>query len=181
MASGRLTGPTFELPDDRREDLVEGVRSALLASRICAFAQGMDLIRQGSAEHGWAIPAAEVARIWTGGCIIRARILGPIREALEREPGIPNLLLDPTLGRMVEETQGGWRLAVASAARMGLPVPCWSAALAYFDAYRTGRLPQNLTQAQRDWFGAHTYRRRDEPEGLAIHTDWAGLAQEARA
>ncbi|HET9582351.1 MAG TPA: decarboxylating NADP(+)-dependent phosphogluconate dehydrogenase [Gemmatimonadota bacterium] len=180
-ASGRLGGPAFALPTLEREDLAEDARQALYASRICAFAQGMDLIRQGSAEHGWGIPAAEVARVWTGGCIIRARLLEPIREALLRDPELPNLLLDERLGRAVEQNQGGWRRAVASAARIGLPVPCWSAALAYFDAFRTERLPQSLTQAQRDWFGAHTYHLLDDPEGAPVHTDWAALAAEARA
>ncbi|MGH7550934.1 MAG: decarboxylating NADP(+)-dependent phosphogluconate dehydrogenase [Gemmatimonadota bacterium] len=180
-ASRQLAGPAFALPANEREDLAEDVRQALYASRICAFAQGMDLIRQGSTEHGWEIPPAEVARIWTGGCIIRARLLEPIREALQRDPELPNLLLDEDLGRAVEQAQDGWRRAVASAARIGLPVPCWSAALAYFDAFRTERLPQNLTQAQRDWFGAHTYHLLDDPGGEPIHTDWATLAAEARA
>jgi 6-phosphogluconate dehydrogenase len=180
-ASRRLAGPAFALPDNEREDLAEDVRQALYASRICAFAQGMDLIRQGSAEHGWEIPPAEVARVWTGGCIIRARLLEPIRGALQQDPDLPNLLLDEGLGREVEQAQDGWRRAVASAARIGLPVPCWSAALAYFDAFRTERLPQNLTQAQRDWFGAHTYRLLDDPGGEPIHTDWAALAAETRA
>jgi 6-phosphogluconate dehydrogenase len=180
-ASRRLAGPAFALPTNERDDLAEDVRQALYASRICAFAQGMGLIRQGSTEHGWQIPEAEVARVWTGGCIIRARLLEPIREALQRDPELPNLLLDEHLGRAVEKAQDGWRRAVASAARIGLPVPCWSAALAYFDALRTERLPQNLTQAQRDWFGAHTYQLLDDPEGEPIHTDWATLAAEARA
>jgi 6-phosphogluconate dehydrogenase len=180
-ASRRLAGPAFALPTNERDDLAEDVRQALYASRICAFAQGMDLIRQGSTEHGWQIPEAEVARVWTGGCIIRARLLEPIREALQRDPELPNLLLDEHLGRAVEKAQDGWRRAVASAARIGLPVPCWSAALAYFDALRTERLPQSLTQAQRDWFGAHTYQLLDDPEGEPIHTDWATLAAEARA
>lgn len=181
VASRRLAGPALARSDNEREDLAEDVRQALYASRICAFAQGMDLIRQGSLAHGWEIPPAEVARVWTGGCIIRARLLDPIREALQREPDLPNLLLDEALGREVEEAQDGWRRAVSAAARIGLPVPCWSAALAYFDAFRTERLPQNLIQAQRDWFGAHTYRLLDDPEGKAVHTDWAALAAEARA
>ncbi len=180
-ASRRLAGPAFAVPTHERDDLAEDVRQALYAARICAFAQGMDLIRQGSAEHGWEIPVAEVARVWTGGCIIRARVLEPIREALRRDPDLSNLLLDEGLGREVERAQDGWRRAVASAARIGLPVPCWSAALAYFDAFRTERLPQNLTQAQRDWFGAHAYHLLDDPEGEPIHTDWAALAAEARA
>ncbi|HET6340950.1 MAG TPA: decarboxylating NADP(+)-dependent phosphogluconate dehydrogenase [Gemmatimonadota bacterium] len=180
-ASRRLAGPAFALPGDELEDLAEDARRALYASRICAFAQGMDLIRQGSTEHGWGIAAGEVARVWMGGCIIRARLLEPIREALQRDPDLPNLLLDEHLGRAVEQAQDGWRRAVASAARIGLPVPCWSAALAYFDAFRTERLPQNLTQAQRDWFGAHTYHLLDDPDGQPIHTDWAALAAEPRA
>jgi 6-phosphogluconate dehydrogenase len=180
-ASRKLAGPSSALLAHELERLAEDARQALYASRICAFAQGMDLIRQGSAEHGWGIPSAEVARVWTGGCIIRARVLEPIGEALRRDPALPNLLLDEILGREVERAQDGWRRAVAAAVRIGLPVPCWSAALAYFDAFRTERLPQNLTQAQRDWFGAHTYRRLDDPTGEPIHTDWAALAAETRA
>jgi 6-phosphogluconate dehydrogenase len=180
-ASRRLAGPALAIPDHEREDLAEDVRRALYASRICAFAQGMDLIRLGSTDHGWEIPTAEVARVWSGGCIIRARLLEPIRAALQRDPDLPNLLLDEALGLEVEQAQAGWRRAVAWAARIGLPVPTWSAALAYFDAFRTERLPQNLTQAQRDWFGAHTYHLLDDPEGEPIHTDWAALAAETRA
>ncbi|HKY59875.1 MAG TPA: NADP-dependent phosphogluconate dehydrogenase [Gemmatimonadota bacterium] len=178
VASRRLAGPASALPRNEREELAEDVRRALYASRICAFAQGMDLIRQGSAEHGWGIPPAEVARVWMGGCIIRARLLDPIRVALEHDPDLSNLLLDEALGRAVVEAQRGWRRAVAAAIRLGLPVPCWSAGLAYFDAFRSERLPQNLTQAQRDWFGAHTYHLLDDPGGTPIHTDWAALAAE---
>ncbi|HUP02168.1 MAG TPA: NADP-dependent phosphogluconate dehydrogenase [Gemmatimonadota bacterium] len=160
-------------------DRIGAVADALYASRICAFAQGMDLIGAGSAEYGWEIPRAEVARIWMGGCIIRSRLLEPIRAAFERRPGLENLLLDPEIGDLLEAAQAGWRRALALAQERGIPAPCWSAALAYFDAYRTAGLPQNLTQAQRDWFGAHTYHRLDDPGGQAVHTDWESLAARA--
>ncbi|MFN2382979.1 MAG: NADP-dependent phosphogluconate dehydrogenase [Gemmatimonadota bacterium] len=157
-----------------REEWIQAARDALDASRVCAFAQGMDLISAGSAENGWAIPRAEVARLWTGGCIIRARLLDDLRAAYECQPDLPNLLMDETLGDRVERSQAGWRRAIAAATARGIPTPCWSAALAWFDMARTARLPQNLIQAQRDYFGAHTYRRLDGAAGTpAIHTDWA--------
>lgn len=178
-ASRMLDGPGSEPPSlspDAVASRVSTVRDALYASRICAFAQGLDLIRNASNEQKWRIPRAEVARIWMGGCIIRARLLGPIRDALAARPDIDNLLLDETIATEIEGSQGGWRQAVSEAAVIGVPTPVWSASLAYYDAYRTARLPQNLTQAQRDFFGAHTYRRLDDADGPPIHTDWASEA-----
>ncbi|HEY7473288.1 MAG TPA: NADP-dependent phosphogluconate dehydrogenase, partial [Gemmatimonadota bacterium] len=122
----------------------------------------------------------EVARVWTGGCIIRSRLLGPIRRAFLEQPDLSNLLLDAEVGARAETAQAGLRRALAEAERRGLPAPCWSAALAYFDAFRAARLPQSLTQAQRDYFGAHTYRRLDDPAGRPVHTDWPRFAGEAR-
>ncbi|CAN5234108.1 NADP-dependent phosphogluconate dehydrogenase [soil metagenome] len=172
-ASREISGPSQTAGD--RAELADAVGDALYASRICAFAQGMDLIAAGSPEYGWEIPRAEVARIWMGGCIIRSRLLTLIRAAFDRRADLPNLLLDDEVGDQVEAAQSGWRRAVATALELGIPAPCGSAALAYFDAYRTARLPQNLTQAQRDSFGAHTYHRLDDPDGNAVHTDWQNL------
>ena len=172
-ASGLLQGPS---PSDGadRDGLVPAVRDALYAARICAFAQGMDLLGTASAEYGWSIDRAEVARVWTGGCIIRSRLLDPVRRAYLDRPDLPHLLLDSDLGARIEGAQAGLRRALGEAQRRGLPAPVWSAALAYFDAFRSARLPQSLTQAQRDYFGAHGYRRLDDPDGSPVHTDWAG-------
>ena len=178
-ASGRLQAPPTLSPTDR-DAVIAAARDALYASRIVAFAQGMDLIGAASREYGWAIERAEVARVWTGGCIIRSRLLEPVRRAFLERPDIPNLLLDAEIGARLESAQAGLRRALAEAERRGLPAPCWGAALAYFDAYRSARLPQNLTQAQRDYFGAHTYRRLEAPDGPPVHTDWIDLVGDAR-
>jgi 6-phosphogluconate dehydrogenase len=171
-AARRLAGPTpsdsFE--SERGGELVGELHDALYAARICTYAQGMALIRTASDHYKWNITLAEMARIWKGGCIIRARLLDPVRHAFTAQPGLVNLLLDPALGDAVEEAQTGWRRTVARAASGGLPLPAHASALAYFDAYRSERLPQNLTQAQRDAFGAHTYERIEG--GGAVHSDW---------
>jgi 6-phosphogluconate dehydrogenase len=155
-----------------KERLIEDVQRALYASRICAYAQGMSLIRAGSKEYGWRIGLAEVARIWKGGCIIRAALLDPIRRALGRRKAPSNLLLDRKLGSEVRRARPAWQRVLGAAQKLGIPVPAMSASIAYFDAYRSERLPQNLIQAQRDAFGAHTYERTDQPERGPIHTDW---------
>jgi 6-phosphogluconate dehydrogenase len=153
-----------------REEVVNDLAHGLYASRVCAYAQGMALIRAGSDHYGWNVNLAEIARIWKAGCIIRARLLDPVRSAFTASPALANLLLDGALGDSVEGAQAGWRRTVARAAAAGIPMPAHTSALAYFDAYRTARLPQNLTQAQRDAFGAHRYERTDRP-GL-VHSDW---------
>jgi 6-phosphogluconate dehydrogenase len=140
----------------------------------------MDLVCTASREYGWSIDRAEVARVWTGGCIIRSRLLDPVRRAFLERPDLPNLLLDGEIATRFERAQEGLRRTLAAAQRRGIPTPCLGAALAYVDAYRTARLPQNLTQAQRDYFGAHTYRRLDAPDASPVHTDWAGLIGDAR-
>ena len=150
--------------------LVADLEDALYASRICTYAQGMALIRAGSAQYRWEINLAEIARIWKGGCIIRARLLDHVRSAFAATPALVNLLLDEALGNAVTAAQSGWRRTIGRAAAAGIPVPAHAAALGYFDAYRSPRLPQNLTQAQRDAFGAHKYERTDRP-GM-VHTDW---------
>jgi 6-phosphogluconate dehydrogenase len=166
-------GPAYS--GDKRE-LVQAVHDALYASKICCYAQGMSLIRAGSEEWQWNINLREMARIWKGGCIIRARFLDSIMRAFERQPDLPNLLLDSEFMTGMQRSERSWRKLIASAVQMGIPVPALSASLSYFDSYRSARLPQNLTQAQRDFFGAHTYQRADRPTAGFVHTDWAGLS-----
>jgi 6-phosphogluconate dehydrogenase len=155
----------YELPDP-----LGTLREALYASRICAYAQGMALIAAASRAHDWHINLAEIARIWKGGCIIRARLLDPIRQAFARNPELPNLLVDEELRGVVSGALWEWRMAAVLAGVEGVPMPAHAASLAYCDSYRSARLPQNLTQAQRDAFGAHKYERIDRP-GLQ-HTEW---------
>jgi 6-phosphogluconate dehydrogenase len=171
-ASARLAAPSPKFALPAREGIVKAIHDALYAAKICSYAQGMSLIRAGSAEYRWNINLAEVARIWTGGCIIRARFLASIMRAFQQSPALPSLLLDEEIGRDVTAAQPGWRQVVGLAVALGVPVPALSASLAYFDSYRSARLPQNLTQAQRDAFGAHTYERTDRPDLGFIHTDW---------
>ncbi|HEY0378071.1 MAG TPA: NADP-dependent phosphogluconate dehydrogenase [Pyrinomonadaceae bacterium] len=171
-ASDALKGPGAAGWSGDKRQLIDAVRDALYASKICSYAQGFNLIRAGSEEYKWDINPGEMARIWKGGCIIRARFLDSIKTAYQREPGLRNLLLDEDFRAWMETAQGNWRAAVGVAQAHGVPVLAMGASLAYFDSYRTADLPQNLTQAQRDYFGAHTYERADKPELGAIHTDW---------
>ena len=155
------------------EDKVEGITdlgSALYASRICAYAQGMALIRAASDQYKWGIDLAEIARIWKGGCIIRAKLLDPVRAAFTTSPDLKNLLLDRAMIDALAGAEDGWRATVQMGVAAGIPLPAHASALSYFDSYRSARLPQNLTQAQRDAFGAHTYERLDRPG--AVHSDW---------
>ena len=171
-ASGLLKGPDpaagFAGVDRTR--VIADLEAALYAARICDYAQGMALIRAGAEKYGWTIDLAEIGRIWKGGCIIRAQLLDPVRNAFKAAPDLANLLLDPAIGDLVESAQAGWRQTVARTAVSGIPMPAHTSALGYFDSYRTARLPQSLTQAQRDAFGAHTYERIDRPG--AVHSDW---------
>jgi 6-phosphogluconate dehydrogenase len=171
-ASQRLSGPpkSREYTGAERSQVIADLQDALYAARICAYAQGMALIRAGSERYDWGINLAEIGRIWKGGCIIRARLLDPVRQAFARTPGLVNLLVDPAIADGVGNAQGGWRRTVARAADAGIPMLAHTTALGYFDSYRTARLPQSLTQAQRDAFGAHTYERTDRPG--AVHSDW---------
>jgi 6-phosphogluconate dehydrogenase len=168
-AAGVLKGPAGRFSGDRA-GLVTSIRDALFASKICSYAQGFALMRAAEKEHGWQLRMDEISAIWRGGCIIRARFLNDIRDAFRRDPGLPNLLLDPFFRGKIHDGQAGWRAAVAAAVELGVPVPAFSSALAYFDSYRAGRLPANLIQAQRDYFGAHTYQRVDRPG--TFHTEW---------
>ena len=166
----RATDPRAGFAHLSRDDATGAVRDALYAARICSYAQGMALIAAGSSHYEWHVDLAEMARIWKGGCIIRARLLDPVRRAFSEGRSPVNLLLDPELGDALERAAPAWRTAVQAAVAGGIPVPALSASLAYFDSYRTARLPQNLTQAQRDAFGAHTFERVERP-GF-IHVDW---------
>jgi 6-phosphogluconate dehydrogenase len=153
-----------------RTRLIDAVRDALYASKIVSYAQGMELLRSGSAEYKWNLNLSDIATIWRGGCIIRAKFLNRIVEAYRRDAGLHNLLLDRYFTRIIRRTQRNWRVAILAAIKHGVAVPAFSASLAYFDSYRQARLPANLLQAQRDFFGAHTYERIDKPG--VFHTDW---------
>jgi 6-phosphogluconate dehydrogenase len=155
-----------------QRELVRAVHEALVASKICSYAQGMSLIHAGSLAYSWNINLKEMARIWKAGCIIRARVLDSIMRAFERQPELANLLLDPEFQADIQHREAGWRRVVQTAAGLGIPVPAFSASLAYYDSYTSAQLPQNLTQAQRDFFGAHTYQRADDPDGPFVHSDW---------
>ncbi|MBI3912207.1 MAG: NADP-dependent phosphogluconate dehydrogenase [Armatimonadetes bacterium] len=172
-ASETLCGPAPQPPADVNR-FIDQVEGALYAAKICAYAQGMALLAKASAEYGYSLELAEIARIWKGGCIIRARLLDHIRRAYQRRPDLPNLLLDEEFRDALHARQDDWRAVVATAARNGIPTLAFGASLAYYDMYRTARLPTNLTQAQRDYFGAHEYQRIDR-EGV-FHTDWLRLA-----
>jgi len=162
---------TGSLEGDQKE-LITAIRDALAASMVCAYAQGMSLLHAASQEYEWQVDLREVARIWKGGCIIRARLLDTLMHAFERQPDLTNLLLDEEVRPWITEAEKGWRRTIAAAIQAGIPVAAMASALAYFDSYRSARLPQNLTQAQRDFFGAHTYQRIDRPEAPFEHTDW---------
>jgi hypothetical protein len=170
-ASTQLTGPTVNITTDKAE-LVKKVHDALYASKIISYAQGLDLIRTMGEKKGWGLDLGRIAAIWRGGCIIRARFLNRITDAYRTNPDLANLMLDPFFKDVLSKTQQNWREVVSIATLNGIPVPAFSASLGYYDSYRAARLPANLLQAQRDFFGAHTYERTDKPEGQMFHTDW---------
>jgi 6-phosphogluconate dehydrogenase len=172
-ATGVLRGPEPRTPSDR-EAFVRDVEMALYASKIISYSQGFALLNAMARESGWTINNGAVALMWRGGCIIRSVFLGKIKEAFDRNPKLANLLVDPYFSAEVGRAQPGWRRAVAAGVAGGIPLPAMSAALAYFDGYRSARLPANLLQAQRDYFGAHTYERVDRPRGQFFHTNWTG-------
>lgn len=158
-----------------RQELIDNVRKALYASKICSYAQGMNLIRAKGIEQGWNLNLGELARIWKGGCIIRAKFLDRIKQAYDRNPKLASLLIDPEFAQEMVDRQGAWRKVVTLAIQVGVSTPGMSASLAYFDTYRRGRLPANLVQAQRDYFGSHTYERTDM--GESYHTEWYKIAK----
>jgi len=167
-----LKGPDAEPFTGDKAAMVEAIREALYASKICSYAQGFQLMAYAQEEYGWTLNFGEIAQIFRGGCIIRAKFLQKITEAYERDPNLANLLLDPYFSEAIHTAQKSWRKVVALAAEHGVSIPTFSSALSYYDGYRTSRLPQNLLQAQRDYFGAHTYERTDEPRGKFYHIDW---------
>ncbi|MBE5232002.1 MAG: decarboxylating NADP(+)-dependent phosphogluconate dehydrogenase [Microcystis panniformis] len=170
-AAKELPGPGETYPGDAAL-FVDKVRDALYCSKMCSYAQGMALIAKASQEFNYNISLPESARIWKGGCIIRASFLDKIRKAFAENPGLPNLLLAPEFKQSILDRQEAWREVLVLANKLGIPVPAFSSSLDYFDSYRRANLPQNLTQAQRDYFGAHTYERTDKPRGEFFHTEW---------
>jgi 6-phosphogluconate dehydrogenase len=172
-ASVHIDGPQHTFSGNR-QGLIEHVRQALYASKIISYAQGYMLMREASKEYNWKLNFGGIALMWRGGCIIRSRFLGKIKEAYDKNPSLKNLLLDDYFNSEIHKTQDGWRKAITVAIEQGIPTPCFSTGLAFFDGYRTGRLPANLLQAQRDYFGAHTYERLDKPRGQFFHTNWTG-------
>lgn len=177
-AARKLKGPNQAIPAarnaKRRAALIEEVRQALYASKIISYAQGYMLMRAAAAEYGWKLNWGGIALMWRGGCIIRSRFLGKIKDAFDKKPKLKNLLLDDYFKGEIKKSQKGWRNIVAIAAKRGIPVPAFSTALSFFDSYRSAVLPANLLQAQRDFFGAHTYERVDKPRGQFFHTNWTG-------
>ena len=172
-AAKKLRGPRASFRGDR-EKFLGYLEQALYASKVCSYAQGFQLLRAASDEYGWKLNYGEVALMWRGGCIIRAQFLGNIKEAFDKRKKLANLLLDPHFRRTVMKAQRAWRKVIREAIKLGIPVPAMGTALNYFDAYRCERLPANVLQAQRDYFGAHTYERLDKPRGEFFHTNWTG-------
>jgi len=172
-ASKVLSGPHPSYSGDRAM-FINDIKSALYASKIVSYAQGYTLLREAAKEYGWELNYGGIALLWRGGCIIRSVFLSKIKDAFDQNPGLPNLLLDPFFKEKVEASQEGWRKVVATALVNGIPVPAFTTALNYFDGYRSERLPANMLQAQRDYFGAHTYERVDKPRGEFFHTNWTG-------
>jgi 6-phosphogluconate dehydrogenase len=170
-ASKQLTGITSEFSGDI-STFINQVKDALYCSKMCSYAQGMALLRKASDEFNYNLNLAEIARIWKGGCIIRAGFLDKIKSAFNDNPALPNLLLAPEFKQSILDRQKAWREVLITATKCGIPAPAFSASLDYFDSYRSASLPQNLTQAQRDYFGAHTYERIDKPRGEFFHTQW---------
>ncbi len=176
-ASEILKGAEKKFQGDRKS-FINDIRHALYASKIVSYAQGYVLMRTAASEFGWNLNFGGIALMWRGGCIIRSVFLGKIKEAFERNPNLTNLLLDPFFKEKIELSQDSWRRVVSTALQNGIPVPCFASALTYYDGYRTQRLPANLLQAQRDYFGAHTYERTDKPRGQFFHTNCTGRGGE---
>jgi 6-phosphogluconate dehydrogenase len=173
-ASKILAGPSARIHPADKKAFVAALRDALYAAKIVSYAQGFMLLRAAAKAYSWNLDYGRIALLWRGGCIIRSRFLGKIKEAFDRDRGLVNLLLDPYFKSEIERCQTGWRQVIASAVTAGIPLPAFSTALAFYDSYRCERLPANLLQAQRDFFGAHTYERVDRPRGEFHHTNWTG-------
>jgi 6-phosphogluconate dehydrogenase len=173
LASKVLQGPKSGFSGNK-EEFIENVRQGLYAAKIISYTQGFMLMRQAANDYKWKLNYGAIALMWRGGCIIRSRFLGDIKKAFDKAPDLKSLLLDAFFQKEISRVQGGWRKAASAAAELGIPVPCFSTGLAFYDGYRTDRLPANLLQAQRDYFGAHTYERLDQPRGKFFHTNWTG-------
>jgi 6-phosphogluconate dehydrogenase len=172
-ASKILKGPKPSFSGDKKAFIYD-LHDALYAAKVVSYAQGYELMKAASVEYNWDLNYGGIALMWRGGCIIRSRFLANIKEAFDTNPDLQNLLLDQFFTQKIEESQAGWRRVIASAVTNGIPVPCLTAGLNYYDGYRCERLPANLLQAQRDYFGAHTYERIDKPRGEFFHTNWTG-------
>lgn len=179
-ASKQLKGPASKFDGDKKQ-FIDDIKQALYASKIVSYAQGYNLLKEAAQEYDWKLNFGEIALMWRGGCIIRSAFLGDIKNAYDKNPDLQNLLLDDFFKEQVMGAQEGWRRVVATAAYNGIPVPAFSTALGYYDGYRTERLPANLLQAQRDYFGAHTYERVDKPRGEFFHTNWTGRGGDTAA
>jgi 6-phosphogluconate dehydrogenase len=174
LRSSKVFSAPKEAPQADKEAFVKDLEKALYAAKVVSYAQGYLLMREAAKEYKWNLNNGGIALMWRGGCIIRSVFLGKIKEAFDRKPDLENLLLDPFFNGVIEDAQASWRRVVSAAVQNGVPVPALSSALAYFDGYRSERLPANLLQAQRDYFGAHTYERTDKPRGEFFHTNWTG-------
>lgn len=179
-ASKVLSGPSGTYKGNK-EEFIEQVRQALYASKICSYAQGFVQMQAAAVEHQWPLQFGPISLLWRGGCIIRAVFLERIKEAFDADPNLENLLLAPYFQQAVDKAQSAWRNVVSTAVQLGIPTPAFSTALAYYDGYRAECLPANLLQAQRDYFGAHTYRRTDKPGEGPFHTDWIRARREPKA
>jgi 6-phosphogluconate dehydrogenase len=173
QAAKQLEGPSAQFSGDR-EQFIEDIRQALLASKVISYAQGFMLMREAAREYQWNLEFGEIALMWREGCIIRSVFLEDIKRAFDKNPALRSLLLDEYFKELIDSCQASWRRVVAGAAEFGVPVPAFSSALSFYDGYRCGRLPANLLQAQRDYFGAHTYERIDTQRGEFFHTNWTG-------
>jgi len=173
LASKAISGPKVNFDGDKKQ-FISDIKDALFGAKIISYAQGYNLMMEAANENKWNLNYGGIALMWRGGCIIRSVFLGDIKKAFDKNPQLPNLLLDPFFKETVEKAQAGWRRVCATALTNGIPVPALTSALCYFDGFRTERLPANLLQAQRDYFGAHTYERVDKPRGEFFHTNWTG-------
>ena len=175
-----LSGPDAKFSGDKAT-FIEDIKKALLASKIISYTQGYMLMREAAREYGWNLNYGGIALMWRGGCIIRSVFLGRIKEAFDKKADLNNLLMDDWFKNKIDECQASWRRVVAKAVELGIPTPAFSTALAFYDGYRNDRLPANLLQAQRDYFGAHTYERVDKPRGQFFHTNWTGTGGDVSA
>jgi 6-phosphogluconate dehydrogenase len=173
-ASKVLSGPAKTKTIEEKKAFIEQVRCALYCSKMVSYAQGYMLLRAAEKDQGWHLNMGGIALMWRGGCIIRSVFLGDIKAAFDKNPDLQNLLLDGFFSSALNKYQANWRKAIVHAIEIGVPTPAFSTALAFYDGYRTERLPANLLQAQRDFFGAHTYERVDKPRGEFFHTNWTG-------